>query len=359
MAVGDMPKHGAGLSLRFQIVTGTRSGHGCASLGHAIRLCCLLLLVLLGGCDKKAAVETNTDKTAAPAYTHESTGGPVSMTISVDRTDIGLADQIVLTQTLRSEPGFEADLPEYLPEDLDQFAVMDIRQEPSRSYPDGSTVQTRRFTLEPNRSGELTIAPMYVYFHKADAKAESYFTTEPIDVKVAPIENASALQIEGPSDIFRADPDALHETGPSTILIAAIALILCTVAVVLIARYRRGRPFAITPAHELALTALDRLLERNLVKASLLEPFFVELSGILRTYIERRFDVRAPELTTEEFLLQAATNDALTGHRGRLKEFLSLADQVKFATYRPPGDDVDQSVNVVRQFVRETADGVA
>jgi hypothetical protein len=111
----------------------------------------------------------------------------------------------------------------------------------------------------------------------------------------------------------------------------------------------------ITPPHELAREALQRLTERDLIAKGQVEQFFVELSGIMREYIERQFGIHAPERTTEEFLVEASRSDALTGHHRRLRQFLTLADQVKFAVLHPTNEDTDESIHVLRRFVQETA----
>ena len=54
--------------------------------------------------------------------------------------------------------------------------------------------------------------------------------------------------------------------------------------------------------------------------------------SIIRRYLEDRFELRAPELTTEEFLTVAGTPVLLSHeHQKLLRDFLRQADLVKFA----------------------------
>ena len=86
-----------------------------------------------------------------------------------------------------------------------------------------------------------------------------------------------------------------------------------------------------------------------------MDEFFVELTDIVRRYLEQRFDLHAPELTTEEFLDIAASSPDLTGeHRGFLQTFLRNADQVKFARHVPAENDVNNMVLAVREFLSQT-----
>ncbi len=119
-------------------------------------------------------------------------------------------------------------------------------------------------------------------------------------------------------------------------------------AALLIAAYllwkRRGVPEerVVAPPRapaEVAAEAFARLRTRLPRTADDVPPFLTELSDVLRTYIEDRFGVRAPESTTEEFLsVVAQRHDALASRRESLAGFLTRCDLVKFARHRPePG----------------------
>ena len=55
----------------------------------------------------------------------------------------------------------------------------------------------------------------------------------------------------------------------------------------------------------------------------------------MRRYLEDRFELRAPELTTEEFLDVAGSANRLShDHQSLLRDFLRQADLVKFAGVR-------------------------
>jgi len=66
------------------------------------------------------------------------------------------------------------------------------------------------------------------------------------------------------------------------------------------------------------------------------EPFVVAVSGALRVYLEERFDFRAPERTTEEFLYELGDTPLLSKRQKEsLSDFLQACDLVKFAKYEP------------------------
>ena len=82
---------------------------------------------------------------------------------------------------------------------------------------------------------------------------------------------------------------------------------------------------------------------------------FEKLSGCLRQYIENRFQLRAPEQTTEEFLEQLKTSDALKlEHKQELQKFLEHCDLVKFARYQPSNEQINESLTMAEAFVDKT-----
>lgn len=109
------------------------------------------------------------------------------------------------------------------------------------------------------------------------------------------------------------------------------------------------------PPHERALQALQELLARQWIEQENVEPFYVELSGIARRYIEDRFGLRAPEQTTEEFIRSTASSPLLASeHRDLATSFLEQCDLVKFARHRPGAQDMQAAFASAERLVRET-----
>jgi hypothetical protein len=75
----------------------------------------------------------------------------------------------------------------------------------------------------------------------------------------------------------------------------------------------------------------------------------------LRHYIEDRFELRAPERTTEEFLYELKfTRELSEGQKGDIEEFLTLCDLVKFAKHAPTVEQVQRTFNLVKEFIEKT-----
>ena len=83
--------------------------------------------------------------------------------------------------------------------------------------------------------------------------------------------------------------------------------------------------------------------------------FYVELTGVVRRYIERTTGIHAPEQTTEEFLNEiGARSDFPLVESRRLQQFLQSADLVKFARFKPTQDDAETHLRTAETLVEQT-----
>jgi hypothetical protein len=118
---------------------------------------------------------------------------------------------------------------------------------------------------------------------------------------------------------------------------------------------RRGRPKRKTLA-ELTLERLDRA--RGLMRPDGGREFAIDVSNIVREYIEARFEVRAVHLTTDEFLrnLGEHTESMLAPHRTLLNDFLQTCDLGKFGGWRLSIPDMTTMFERAREFVMASAE---
>jgi hypothetical protein len=108
-------------------------------------------------------------------------------------------------------------------------------------------------------------------------------------------------------------------------------------------------------AYEEAVGELAKLEAGGAPDVDTADAWFVRLSAIVRRYLEGRYEIRAPELTTEEFLQEALRAAALTAaHRALLGTFLECCDRVKFAAYRPDQKESLEMLAAARGFIEDT-----
>jgi len=135
------------------------------------------------------------------------------------------------------------------------------------------------------------------------------------------------------------------------VILAAIA-----VAAFLLWRRLKQRPLNVVlpppiPAHLRA----KRKLDEALALLAQPKPFVIAVSDTARTYLEERFDFRAPERTTEEFLRElVGTRLLLPDQKESLGNFLASCDLVKFAKYEPGEAELRQLHGSAVRLVEET-----
>ena len=135
---------------------------------------------------------------------------------------------------------------------------------------------------------------------------------------------------------------------------AAGVLILAALAFAAWRWVRRGKFLARLP-HEIALQSLADA--RRLMDPDQAREYCFAVSKIIRRYIEDRFHVQAPKLTTEEFLRDLVEVQAtiLEPHRTLLGEFLQHCDLAKFAGWRYAMPDLEAMHATAGSFVQATA----
>ena len=81
--------------------------------------------------------------------------------------------------------------------------------------------------------------------------------------------------------------------------------------------------------------------------------YYSELSDVMREYLEKRFQVKAQEQTTDEILGSLANKELPQESRTLLRQILTLADLVKFAKHKPEafenGQSMENAINVIIQ----------
>lgn len=114
------------------------------------------------------------------------------------------------------------------------------------------------------------------------------------------------------------------------------------------------KPLVIIPPHLITLEQLALLENKKLWQNGMVKEYYIELSDILRSYIEKRFLIHAMEQTTDEIMSQLRLTDISEISKLTLIPVLKLADLVKFAKENPIGTENDEMILRARDFVTST-----
>lgn len=165
----------------------------------------------------------------------------------------------------------------------------------------------------------------------------------------------SASQIVSTNDIRDIRPPVLIPSGWGwvgwTLLVLAVAA-----AAFFLWRWWRTRKaiMAVPPLIPPHVRARQRLANA-LALIGRPREFCIAVSDTLRIYLEERFSFRAPERTTEEFLLDLKKTDLLIrDQKESLEDFLTRCDLVKFAKYEPREPELRDLHASALRLVEET-----
>lgn len=286
--------------------------------------------------------------------------GPVKATLNIDPTNPIIGDIITLTLEVVAEEGVELLMPEF-GQSLDRFSIIDFVPKESVDQK-GRSVARHRYRLQSPSSGKQTIPPLMIEFvdrrpgNRAAPEGEDAYEllTERI---VFDIE--SVLPKGAGTDL----KPPLREMGPrdagSKQLWLWLLVCLVIIAVAAPFAWQAWQRWQVQArqrsAYEIAHARLSQLKTADNLDVEAVQVFFVELSDIVRHYLEDRFNLHAPELTTEEFLdVAAASPDLSSEQKNFLKGFLRSADQVKFARYVPDALTMDKALSAAASFLEQT-----
>jgi len=287
--------------------------------------------------------------------------GPVTVRVILEPAEPRIGDPLTLSLEVTAEADVELLMPEF-GQSLDRFAIRDFARRETIDG-DGRTLATQRYVLNAPMSGPQYIPPLAIEFVDRRAgmrpapKGEDAYEllTEQLDFQVRSVlpEEAADRALEPPLGTLA--PLGASDTAKGWIWLLTLLALL---AVVLGVRWWLGARTKArqASAHDRASARLKALTACPRPEgAAAVDAFFVELSDLVRHYLEDRFDLQAPELTTEEFLdVVAGSPDLSQTHQGFLRDFLRRADQVKFARYLPDADYIEEILGAAGHFLEQT-----
>lgn len=144
-------------------------------------------------------------------------------------------------------------------------------------------------------------------------------------------------------------------------LAALLALLVIGLIIVLLDYYFRRRKqktiedtIVISPEDE----ASKKLEELRLSDLNNPREFYFILTAILRHYMGRRYDIDAPEMTTEELIPVIGGLSVETKLKSELRDFLKSTEPVKFAAMGAESEQMDSDFRFVEEFVKVTTPDV-
>ena len=142
--------------------------------------------------------------------------------------------------------------------------------------------------------------------------------------------------------------------------IGLVVLVLLAAALVwwLLARRKHEPGVVATPVPALepdveALRALDQLVASGRLARGEYRPFYIELTAIVKRYLERRLGAPIAEMTTAEMLAHLRANPKAADMAATLRDLAGAADHIKFARGSGLGDEAERHLAAARALISE------
>ena len=275
------------------------------------------------------------------AVLFETTQGGVDLTVDSETKVIDPAKSVFLTVTMKAKASVKAEMPD-LRDRVVGFSLAEDFDEEPKTETDGRVTRVTNWRLVPEPCasvykvkpfavGEMICGP--IYFEPPAAR-------EPVTGK---------MEVEVSKDL---PPLSWKLVG--WVALAVFGLASLVLGLWFAIRYvaRRVKEHRMSPI-ERAWVELDRLLKKGLPGRGRYKDFYVELTMVVRRYVQRKYGIRAPHLTTEEFFAELAkSNNQTLEQSNGLRRFLESADMVKFAGVEATPEMADEATDSARGYLK-------
>lgn len=277
---------------------------------------------------------------------------PIEVSAAADKASIQIGDKITYTITVKARKDIEMEFPQILPQELAGFAIKDFGSFQKGLF--GKKTFKQWYLLHTYVSGEHTIPAAVIKYRTKGSTDWQELSVNEVKLEVKSILDAAPNRdiihdIRGPKSF--AEHMWLYVLATLTVLL----IIAAVFSLILLNKKREEYKAPPLLAHIIAYEALAALEKKDYIRKGQPKTYYIELSDIVRHYLENRFNIRAPEMTTEEFLLKVKEDSALSlENKGLLRDFLTNCDLVKFAKYQPAEQEASLSLASTKRLIDQT-----
>jgi hypothetical protein len=257
----------------------------------------------------------------------------LKLEIDADSKAVDPGRSVFLTLKLTGKAPFEVEPPDLRTRVVGFSLAEDFAEEPVTGD-DGTVTKTVEWRLVPEPVSEVyKIKPFAVGSHVA---GPVYFDNPPPRDPVT-----GGMEIDPRKDMPPLSWKLVGFVAAALVAAAAVFFLVYLAVKYLVRRVREHRMSPI----ERAWVELDRLIKKGLPGRGRYKDFYVELTMVVRRYVQRKYGIKAPNMTTEEFLREAKPSD-------ELRRFLESADLVKFAGVEATPEMADDAIDGARRYLR-------
>ena len=274
--------------------------------------------------------------------------------LAADSTYIGLGDPLTLTLSVKHKEGAEVTFPPFL-DTLGGFEVLDVTPI-NLDQANADWVSAQRITIIRFDTGSFSIPSQKLMYQSSGTAEPVQIVSNPLIIDVIGIE-VDTTQTYRPIKGIASVGYSWDEIWPWLLIVLAAAAIVGY----LVYRFTRKKELPTiriapppVPPNEIAMRKLAQLEGEKLWQKGELKEYYVQLTGIIREYIEGLFKVPALESITDEIIRDLKQTPTPQKQLDKLAPFLQMADLAKFAKFKPTDMENMENMEVAREFVKET-----
>ena len=285
------------------------------------------------------------------------TDSPITINTEIDKKIVTTGDIITYTIILKHELAVLLTIPNF--DIIETLNIVEKNTSKPREITKGIVEQKYSIKLRADKVGTYTIPPIKVPFKIKEQKTDKYIPGEVTSQKIT-IEVASVLRLQGePTDIKDIKNIVKVDRNWTPWFFWGLNFLLVMTTLYLLWKYRKTKTAHLTlnetnvSFHTLALSELEILKKKGLLKNGDARNHFFELSEIFRRYLSKRYLFPASDWTTEEIAEHFKKQDIIEfASMIEANRILKKSDLIKFAKFKalPDTDEIES----VRSFIDST-----
>ncbi len=278
----------------------------------------------------------------------------IKVTARVDSNNIMIGDWLALRLEVQHKDNTTVTWPS-VPDSLQGIEI--IKRGEIQTQKVGSDVlEKAEYIITSFDSGTVVVPPLPFYYSTSGDTTKRLAETSPIPIFIHTVEVDTSKPIKDIKPPLTLSITFM-ELLPYILVLIGIGLLGWLFYYVWNKR-RKGESLIPEapkrPAHELAFEALRSLDSEHLWQRGKVKEYYSQLTDIVRTYIEGRYEVKAMEMVTDEILSSPEISSLSNHTRESLRELLVLSDFVKFAKLQPTQIENETSIGKATSFVELT-----
>jgi hypothetical protein len=218
--------------------------------------------------------------------------------------------------------------------------------------------QIKRVSFEPNeyvlnykiaayKTGKLNIESVGVYYEDAGGAGKAFFTP-PLSVEIIPSLTADDKDIADIKPLSK-----LKISRENFFIMALLFFAVLVLFIYILVNLPKKKEIAVeaeVDPRSKALEDLEKLFTSG-IKEKDIRLFYYAMSGILRTYVSKKYAFDAMEMTTSEFfeaMKKRLTSDV---NLNEFKNYLRVFTLARYAGFKPKENEIENSFSYTKNLL--------